>query len=113
MSVLGSPDKSGSWYGLTRQGVGCLCCLWSSSMPSDQEARGYQRRWISLVFVGWVPTCHHFVAELPWSTSEGHLAPEGGGLIGASGVLPPARRSLTRRPGKTHEKSYTARMSAR
>ncbi|WP_445004524.1 phage integrase N-terminal SAM-like domain-containing protein [Halomonas mongoliensis] len=22
-----SPDKSGSWYGLTRQGFGCLCCL--------------------------------------------------------------------------------------
>ncbi|MFB9147205.1 DUF4105 domain-containing protein, partial [Halomonas alkalicola] len=35
------------WYGLTRQGFGCLCCLLSSSMPSDQEARGYQRRWIS------------------------------------------------------------------
>ncbi|PWV70519.1 ABC transporter permease, partial [Halomonas sp. A11-A] len=31
-----------SWYGLTCQGVGCLCRIWSSSMPSDQEARGYQ-----------------------------------------------------------------------
>lgn len=54
-----------TWYGLTRQGFGCLYCMQLSSVPSDQGARGYQRRWISLVFVGWVPTCHHFVAELP------------------------------------------------
>lgn len=50
-------------------------------MPMGQEAKGYQRRWIFLVFVGWVPTCHHFVAEPPWSRREGHPTPEGRGLI--------------------------------
>lgn len=32
------------------------------------------RRWIILIFVGWLPTFHHFVAELPHSSGVGRSA---------------------------------------